>query len=75
MKKLEHIARELDANLSQLAIAWTLRQSNVASAIIGASRVSQVEENVKAVDLELTPDVLSEIDTVLQEIDGFVPIW
>lgn len=75
VKKLEDIARTLGASLSQLAIAWTLRQPNVASAIIGASRVSQVEENVKAVDLALSEDVLSAIDDVLKEIDGFVPIW
>ncbi|GLG00468.1 aldo/keto reductase [Alicyclobacillus hesperidum subsp. aegles] len=73
--KLEDIAKSLGASLSQLAIAWTLRQQNVASAIIGASRIAQVEENVKSVELELTPDTLRAIDEVLHEIDGFVPIW
>ncbi|GMA56729.1 aryl-alcohol dehydrogenase-like predicted oxidoreductase [Alicyclobacillus sacchari] len=73
--KLEDIAKSIGASLSQLAIAWTLRQPNVASAIIGASRIAQVDENVRAVDLELTPDILRAVDDVLHEIDGFVPIW
>lgn len=73
--KMEYIAKSLGASLSQLALAWVLRQQNVSSAIIGASRPSQIEENIKAIDLELTPDVLMEIEGVLKEIDGFVPIW
>ncbi|QSO51357.1 aldo/keto reductase family protein [Alicyclobacillus curvatus] len=73
--KLEDIAMNLGASLSQLALAWVLRQPNVSSAIIGASRPSQIDENVKAVDLELNADVLAEIETVLKEIDGFVPLW
>ncbi|GEO24631.1 voltage-gated potassium channel [Alicyclobacillus acidoterrestris] len=75
VQKLENIAQSIGASLSQLAIAWTLRQPGVSSAIIGASRVSQVEENVKAVDVVLSDDVLAEIEKILQEIDGFVPIW
>jgi len=75
VQKLEHIAESIGGTLSQLAIAWILRQPNVSSAIIGASRVSQVEENVKAVDIQLTEEILSEIEAVLKEIDGFVPIW
>lgn len=75
VQKLENIATSLDTTLSQLAIAWTLRQENVSSAIIGASRPGQVEENAKAVDIELSSDVTGEIETILKEIDGFVPIW
>ncbi|QSO47271.1 aldo/keto reductase family protein [Alicyclobacillus mengziensis] len=73
--KLEDIAKTIGASLSQLAIAWVLRQANVSSAIIGASRPSQIEENVQAADIELNTDVLTEIEAVLKEIDGFVPIW
>ncbi|QQE77874.1 aldo/keto reductase family protein [Alicyclobacillus sp. SO9] len=75
VQKLDNIAKSIDANLAQLAIAWILRQPNVSSAIVGASKVSQVRENVKAVDVELTDDVMKEIDVVLKEIDGFVPAW
>lgn len=75
VQKLENIAKSLDATLSQLAIAWVLRQENVSSAIIGASRPTQVEENAKAVNVELSDEVVGEIETILKEIDGFVPIW
>lgn len=75
VQKLADIAASLDASLSQLAVAWILRQPNVSSAIIGASRVSQVDENVKAVDLELSHDVLEQVEQVLQEIHAFLPIW
>jgi aryl-alcohol dehydrogenase-like predicted oxidoreductase len=48
-----------------LALAWVLRQPNVASALIGASRPEQVEENVKAVDVQLTEEVLDKIEQIL----------
>lgn len=73
--KLDGIASDLGLKLSQLAIAWVLRQPGVSSAIVGASRVSQVEENVQASAVELTTDVLKEVDAILEEINGFVPIW
>ncbi|WP_269409442.1 aldo/keto reductase family protein [Lentibacillus daqui] len=71
--KLDHIAQELGIKLSQLAIAWILRQPGVSSAIVGASRPSQVEENVRAADIKLTDAVLVEVEDVLKEIDQFVP--
>jgi aryl-alcohol dehydrogenase-like predicted oxidoreductase len=51
--------------LSQLALAWILRQSNVASALIGASKPEQVEENVKAVDVQLSDEVIEKIEEIL----------
>jgi len=42
-----------------------LRQPNVASALIGSTKPEQVEENVKAIDVELTEDVLEEIEQIL----------
>ncbi|SEU21158.1 aldo/keto reductase family protein [Paenibacillus sp. NFR01] len=72
--KLEALAAELGATLSQFALAWVLRQPNVSSAIIGSSRVSQIEENVKAVDLELTADVLARTEEILSEVSGFAPL-
>lgn len=73
--KLEQVAHRLGCTLSQLAIAWVLRQPGVSSAIIGASRPEQIEENVKALDVHLTDGTLQEIDAILREIDGFVPLW
>lgn len=65
VEKLEGIAKELDTTLSSLALAWVLRKQNVASALIGASKPSQVEENVKAIDVVLTEDVLDRIEEIL----------
>src|SRR5919197_1078389 len=50
---------------SQLALAWVLREPNVASAIIGATRPQQVEENAAASAVELDEETLREIDDVL----------
>jgi aryl-alcohol dehydrogenase-like predicted oxidoreductase len=61
---LEPIARELDCTLAQLALAWCLKNPNVSSVITGASRVSQVEENMKAVGVvsRLGDEVMRRID-------------
>lgn len=67
VEQLEGIAAELGVKLSQLALAWILRQPNVASALIGASRPSQVEENAAASGLELSADVLEKIEAILQD--------
>lgn len=71
--KLEELAGELDATLSQFALAWVLRQPNVSSAIIGSSRPSQIEENIKAIEVELTDEVLARTDEILSEVSGFAP--
>lgn len=66
VEKLGQIAGELGISLPQLALAWVLRQPNVASALIGASRPEQVVENVKAIDVTLSEDVLQRIEDILQ---------
>jgi voltage-dependent potassium channel beta subunit len=65
VEQLEKIAKDLEITLPSLALAWILRQSNVSSALIGASRPSQVEENVKAVEIELTSEVIDKIEGIL----------
>ncbi|HST01291.1 MAG TPA: aldo/keto reductase [Usitatibacter sp.] len=64
--KLDAIAKELGCTLAQLSIAWCARNPRVSTVITGASRVSQVEENLKAADViaKLTPQVLERIDSV-----------
>ena len=74
VQKLNDLAEELGVTLSQLSLAWILRHPGITSAIIGASRPQQIEENVKAVDLELNPGVLQEIGQILDEIKGFAPL-
>lgn len=66
VKQLGRIAEELGISMSQLAIAWILRQKNVASALVGASRPQQVAENVKASGIKLSADVLQQIEYILK---------
>lgn len=73
VQQLQQFANELDINLPQLALAWILRQPGVSSAIIGASRPEQIEDNVKAVDVELTDEVIQGINELLMPISNFGP--
>jgi L-glyceraldehyde 3-phosphate reductase len=64
--KLNAIANARGQSLAQLALAWVLRHATVASALIGASRVSQIDDSVAALDrLALSPDELAAIDLIL----------
>ncbi|MBS4178989.1 aldo/keto reductase family protein [Lederbergia citrea] len=63
--QLDKLAKELDTTLPALAIAWILRQPNVASALVGASRPDQIEANVKGASLELSNDVIDKIEDIL----------
>jgi len=65
VQRLVPIAGDLGVSMAQLALAWVLRQPNVASAIIGASRPEQVTDNAGASGLKLSDDVLARIDAVL----------
>ena len=60
------LVKESGLTPATVAIAWVLRNPNVASAIIGASRPEQVVENVKALDIELDDDLVAAIDKVLE---------
>jgi voltage-dependent potassium channel beta subunit len=66
VRKLSEVAGELGITVGQLALAWILRQPNVASALVGASRPEQVEENAKASGIELSADVLERIEEILK---------
>ncbi|MFC4320449.1 aldo/keto reductase family protein [Litchfieldia salsa] len=74
VEKLNNLASEQNLSLSQLALAWILRKPGVSSAIIGASRPQQIEENVKAVGIKLDSEVLKQIEVILEEIKGFSPL-
>jgi len=64
--KLANVANEIGCSVAQLAIAWCARNPRVSTVITGASRVSQVEENLKAIEVipKLTPEVMARIDAV-----------
>jgi voltage-dependent potassium channel beta subunit len=68
VQRLQPIAEEVGVTMAQLAIAWVLREDGVSSAIVGATRPEQVEENVAAAALELDEDVLAAIDVALSGV-------
>ena len=65
VRRLGNVAEEAGMPLPRMALAWTLRQPNVAAAIIGASRLSQLDENVAAADVVLSADLMEAIEQVL----------
>jgi aryl-alcohol dehydrogenase-like predicted oxidoreductase len=67
VETLTLIADDLGVSLAQLSIAWLLKNPNVSTVITGASRIEQLEENFKALDVvdKLTDDVLDRIDDAL----------
>ena len=65
VKKLGEIAQSLNITMSQLALAWILRRKEISSAIIGATKPEHVTENVKASDVELSNDILNQIQKTL----------
>ena len=64
VRALEPIAQEMGCSLSQLALAWCLKNPYVSTVITGASRVEQVHENMKASEVasRLTPEIMERID-------------
>lgn len=64
VKRLKPIADDLGVTRSQLAIAWCLRQAAISSVISGASKLAQLEDNLKAAEVKLTDEVLAAIDAL-----------
>ena len=73
VQRLRTIADELGLSMAQLALAWVLREENVASAIIGASRPEQVEDNAGASGVELDSATLTRIDEILGDSVAWEP--
>jgi len=65
--ELESVASELDTSLTCLSLAWCLLNPNVSTVILGASKASQLEENLKALDLvpRLTPELVERIESIV----------
>ncbi|HHO56788.1 MAG TPA: aldo/keto reductase [Trueperaceae bacterium] len=66
VKALKPIADELGITRAQLALAWVLRQDGVSSVITGATKLSQLEDNLQASELELSPEILEKIDSIIR---------
>jgi L-glyceraldehyde 3-phosphate reductase len=74
VRALNEIAQRRGQSLAQLAIAWVLREERVSSALIGASSVEQLEQNVAALaNLGFSADELAEIDR--HALEGDVDLW
>ena len=69
------LCREAGYTPASVALAWVLRNENVSSAIVGASRPEQIVENVKALDIELEPDFVAAIEKVLEPTTLFDPAF
>jgi L-glyceraldehyde 3-phosphate reductase len=74
IRSLNELASERGQTLAQMALAWVLRDERVTSALIGASSVAQLEENLAALErLGFTDDELDEIDR--HATDSAINIW
>lgn len=67
-KQLTEYAKKLGVSLATLAIAWTIKNPNVTTTILGATKVSQLEENLRSLEVVplLTPEVMKDLDDILQ---------
>jgi aryl-alcohol dehydrogenase-like predicted oxidoreductase len=68
VEKLRPVAAAENLSMAQLALAWVLRDERISSAIIGATKPEQVEDNAAASGIELSNDTLAAIDRILQSV-------
>jgi len=74
VRALTEIARRRGQTLAQMAVAWTLRDPRVTSALVGASSIGQLEDTLAGLDnLDFSPEELAEIDTYATE--SGINIW
>lgn len=68
VERLAAVAKKLDTELAQLALAWILKNENVSSIILGVSKVQQLRDNLKALDVKdkLTEEITKEINSIIE---------
>ncbi len=65
---LQELAETRNQSLAQMALAWNLRQESVTSVLVGASRLSQLQESVRMMDnLHFSPEEEVKIETILKQ--------
>ena len=74
LDNLRPMAEAKGASVAQLALAWLLHQPVVTSVIIGAKKMEQLEDNLKSVDVQLTPEELTQLDEV-SKLNPEYPGW
>jgi len=75
VRKLDKVAKDLGTTLPKMGVAWCLKNPNVSSVILGASKVSQIEENLTALEVIplMTDKVMEEIEAILENKPEFPP--
>lgn len=68
VQKMKPLAAEAGCTLAQFALAWVLREPNVASAIVGASRPAQLDDNAAAVDLKIDPALFARAEAIADAV-------
>ena len=69
VRKLKPLAEDAGCSLSQFSLAWVLREPNVASAIVGASRPDQLDENAAASGLEVDPALFAQAEAIVAKVE------
>jgi voltage-dependent potassium channel beta subunit len=77
VQKLQTVADKIDATLPQLGLAWCLKNPNVSTVITGASKVSQIEDNMKAIEVypKLDEDIMQKIELIMENKPEPEPDW
>jgi len=70
-QRMTSLAAEAGVTVAQLTLAWVTDRPGITSALVGATRVAQQEENLKAVDLELSPAVMNRVNELSQAFVTF----
>lgn len=68
VQRLVKLAADNDLTMPQLALAWCLRLQSVSSVIIGATKLEQIEQNVRAAGISLPPELLKKVDDILRAV-------
>jgi aryl-alcohol dehydrogenase-like predicted oxidoreductase len=73
--ELTELSKELGLSLPVMSLAWCLKNPNVSTVILGASKLHQLEENMQALSAQelLTPEVMQRIEDILQNKPVFPP--
>jgi aryl-alcohol dehydrogenase-like predicted oxidoreductase len=68
VRKLSEVANSLNTSTATLSIAWCIKNPHVTTAILGATRKEQLQENLKALEVlpKLTPDIMKHIEDIMQ---------
>jgi aryl-alcohol dehydrogenase-like predicted oxidoreductase len=74
VEALDEIARQKSATVAQIALAWLLAQTGVTSIIIGANKMSQLEDNLTSVEVELTPEEIERLSATTAPRPAY-PQW